>query len=119
MTYWQIAQAVKAVAERCALPVTYYQWPKGATTNPEPPYLVYWMQDRDDFYADNSNYQRVAVVRLELYTPDKDPRLEEALEKALGERVMSYERAGEEYIDSEEMFMVVYTWETLLDWSVG
>ena len=90
----------------------YYQWPVGSA--PNPPYVLYYFPGSDDVYADNKNYAGLRPVNIELYTDHKDFAAEAALEAALANAGMAYQKS-ETYLDDESMFLVLYETEVLIN----
>ncbi len=74
----------------------------------ELPFICFYFSSADDFIADNSNYQRIRLLDIELYTENKDFTLEETVENALNEAGLVYDKS-ETFLDSELMYMVVFT----------
>ena len=101
-----------AVLNDSNLPVTYYQWPLSDV--PPLPYIVYWLPDSDNFFADNRNYKNISNVRIELYTEHKDFGTERNLEVLLENNEIPYEKS-EQWLKSEEMWMIVYTTSIITD----
>ena len=106
MTY----KEVKTLLDTTGLPVVYYQWPDGQA--PDPPYIVFYYPGDNDFIGDNSNYQKIRELTIELYTDQKDFDLEETVESVLSDMV--YERF-ETYISDERMFLVTYETEVIIN----
>lgn len=106
MTY----KEVKTLLSTTNLPVVYYQWPEGQA--PEPPYLIFYYPGDNDFIGDNSNYQKIRELTVELYTDQKDFALEETVEGVLSG--MAYSRY-ETYIDDERLFLVTYEMEVIIN----
>lgn len=106
MTYKEI----KTLLSTTNLPVVYYQWPEGQA--PEPPYLIFYYPGDNDFIGDNSNYQKIRELTVELYTDQKDFALEEVVEGVLSGMVYS---RYETYIDDERMFLVTYEMEVIIN----
>lgn len=107
MTYPEIDAMIGEVG----LPYAYYQFPE---TGQQPPFICWMLDGIDDLYADNINYQRIAVLAVELYTDEKDFEKEEAVEAVLAAQGLSYGKA-EQYIDSERMHETVYTMEVVVN----
>lgn len=101
MTYKEIA----AMIESIGLPYAYYQFPEG--TGQEPPFVVFFYSNIDDLYADESNYQRIVTLNIELYTREKDFEKEATVEGILQNSGLSYYKE-ENYIDSEKMYQIAY-----------
>lgn len=108
MTYKKIAAMIASVG----LPLTYHHWDKNSA--PSLPYIVYQYPERDDFYADDENYQTVTSLTIELYSDKKDFTSERKIESVLKAHGITYEKY-EAYISSEEMYEVSYETEVILD----
>lgn len=108
MTYQEVATMVSSIG----LPFAYYQFPEG--TGQEPPFVVFFYTNSDDVYADDSNYQRIAVLNIELYTADKDFETESIVEGILKENNFTYYKE-ENYIDSEKMWQIAYEMEVIIN----
>ncbi len=108
MTYKEIADLLASVG----LPVVYHHWEENSA--PPLPYLVYLFPSRNDFFADNCNYQAIAVLDIELYSDQKNFTLEKKLEDVLIENKITF-RKTETYIASEKMYEVLYETEIILD----
>ena len=106
MTWKEINTLVESIATALEIPSAYYVF----ATPQEPPYLV-WMLERNDFYADDSNYKKIARVSIELYTDNKEPGMEATIESLLP---FSY-TYGSSYIDSEKMYQTTYDFETTFE----
>lgn len=101
MTY----QGLNALVESFGLPTAYYQFTDDTAT--APPFVCWLFTDSQDFYADNTNYQRIRPARIELYTDFKDFDLESRIETALNAAGLTYVRS-EGPIETERMYMVTY-----------
>lgn len=101
MTHAQIQTMLTSVG----IPTAYYQFPND--TGQQPPFICFFYPDNDDFIADNSNYQKIERLVIELYTEQKDFALEAAVEAVLNLHGLVYDRA-EEYLASERMHEVIY-----------
>lgn len=93
------------------LPVVYHAWKIGNV--PSLPYIVYYYPNHDDFVADNSNYQSIATLNVELYTNNKDFATEAAVESVLNASGLVYAKT-ETYLESEEMFEILYESEVII-----
>ena len=94
------------------LPYAYYQFTKD-TAKP-PPFICYYLAQSDDFAADGVNYAKIRQLVIELYTRYKDFELEAQIENALTAAGIFYSVA-ETPIDSQQMYMTVYTSEILFE----
>ena len=95
-------QYLRQQLESLELPITYYASPEGVTT--PLPYLIYYVEDENNFKADNSNYFETSNVIVELYTEEKDIDLENRLKEILKEYEASYD-----YISEERMYMASFS----------
>ena len=112
MTYKDIADMIESIG----LPFAYYQFPEG--TGQEPPFVVFFYSDIDDVYADDVNYQRIAVLNIELYTREKDFDHEETIEEILKEESLTYYKE-ENYISSEKLYQIAYEMEVIINGKQG
>lgn len=108
MTYKQIASMVSSIG----LPYAYYQFPEG--TAQAPPFVVFFYADTDDVFADDTNYQRIATLNIELYTNEKDFVTESTVEQILTNNNLTYYKE-ENYIDSEQMWQIAYEMEVIIN----
>lgn len=102
MTFKQVAKMIRDIG----LPYSYYQFDNGTAV--PPPFICYFYEGGNDVLADNSNYQKVETLIIELYTDAKDFIHESAIESALNGAGLVYSRE-ETFIDSEKMYEVIYT----------
>lgn len=108
MTYRQVATMINSIG----IPYAYYQFPDG--TGQACPFVCFFFSDSNDLAADDTNYQKIRTLNIELYTDNKDFALEETVETVLNSNGLVYDRS-ESYLDSERMFMVVYTTDILVE----
>lgn len=90
------------------LPYAYDHFEKEESPG-NPPFICFLYPESENVFADSRVYQKVKTLRIELYTDNKEPDMETAVEDALDEAGLCYD-SSEEYIESEKMYMV--TWET-------
>jgi hypothetical protein len=103
----EVSQMIASVG----LPYAYYQFPDN--TPQAPPFIVFYYEDSDDLFADNSNYQRITELTIEFYSETKDFFYEDLSEDALTAASLTY-RKSEQFIDSERMHETVYELEVLI-----
>ena len=107
---------LKAELEQLEIPIQYQAFQVGHA--PSLPYLIFYENDSDNIFADNSNWFDVLNVVCELYTDEKDIELETKLQKLLYDLEIQY-NSTETYIDSENMYLkaydVVITFDSLAD----
>lgn len=101
MTYRELNNFIASFG----LPYAYNEFPDN--TPQEPPFVCFLLDSSSDFYADNTNYQRIRPARIELYTDFKNFDLESRIETALNAAGLTYVRA-EGPIETERMYMVTY-----------
>lgn len=101
---------LKTILDSTGLPVAYYQFHNA----PSVPFLVYWIPESDDVFADNQNYQARRSVQIELYADFKDFPLEARVEGVLKSNNLTF-RKSEAYIESEHLHEVIYESEVLLN----
>ena len=107
MTYKEIATMIESIG----LPYAYYQFPDG--TDQACPFICFFLDSSNDFAADNTNYQKIRRLNIELYTDNKDFTLEQTVETVLNSNGLVYYRE-ETYLDSERMYMVSYETEIVI-----
>lgn len=107
MTYKQVAQIIAGIG----LPYAYDHFDEGNAA--EPPFICFFFEGSDDFTADNTNYQRIRPLTVELYTDNKDFSLENTVETALNAAGLVFSR-NETYIDSERMYEVSYETQVII-----
>ena len=79
-----------------------------------PPFICFLYTDDNDFKADDTNYQRITGLTVELYTDEPDFTKEAAVEAALTGAGLVYARSGPEYIQSERMYQTTYETSVVL-----
>lgn len=94
------------------LPYVYHHWEDNSA--PPLPYIVFHYPERDDFFADDENYQPVVDLTIELYADSKDFDAEQKLEAVLRKHGLAFDKE-EVYISSERMYEEIYETEVILD----
>ena len=107
MTFKQIATMISSIG----FPFAYYQFPEG--TAQAPPFICFYYSGDNDAKADNSNYQKIENLVIELYTDNKDFEAEALVESALRSAGLVWSR-NEGNIDSEKLYQVVYETNVLI-----
>lgn len=108
MTY----ESINTMIESIGVEYAYYQFPEGTAVSP--PFICFYYPERDDFYADNSNYAKIERLIIELYTKEKDFDIEAQIEVALTENEIPYVRY-ESYIDTEQLIMNTFESEVFIN----
>ena len=101
MTYKEVATMISTVN----VPYAYYQFPEG--TEQACPFICFFFDRSNDLAADDTNYQQIRTLNIELYTDNKDFATEKTVEDTLNSYGLVYARE-ESYLDSEKMYMVTY-----------
>ena len=86
--------------------VAYRAFPVGKA--PKLPFICYQATQTNNFDADNSVYQVIQGVDIELYTAKKDEATEALVEEKLAECNLVWQKY-EEYLDSENCYMITYS----------
>lgn len=87
------------------IPVAYNHF----NTATNPPFIAYRRYSTSNFGADNKVYKKLNNYYVELYTEYKDVSLEEQLEELLTNADIFFEIESEDYIDTEQMYQVIYS----------
>ena len=92
-----------AILAPVGIPWAYHHW----DSPPPPPYGVYLEGGYEPLYADDRNYLNVRTIRLEVYSPVRDPALDARVEAALTAGGLTYE-ADFEYLESEGLYESIF-----------
>lgn len=109
MTHEKIATMIAGIG----LPYAYHHFEPAEAV--DPPFICFLYPGRVDFLADGTNYQKIVNLRIELYVDEPDFEKETAIENALAAAGMVYEAEGPVYIESEKMYMTIYSTSILLE----
>ena len=96
MTYENVIEML----EEAGLPLAYDHFAEGES--PEPPFLIFLFPGTDNVFADDTVYQKIDELNIELYTDKKDPETENLIEDILIAHELPYEKS-EVWIESEKM----------------
>jgi hypothetical protein len=96
----------RILLEAAGYPVAYRSFPEGEA--PQMPYVCYYEDGSNNFYADGIVYSQITRMVVELYTKRKDTVAQNRIENALSG--MAWQKS-EDYIDSEKCHMVLYNME--------
>lgn len=97
-------QDLKTILEQMDIPVAYDHF----NTSTNPPFIAYRRDSTSNFGADNVVYKKMNNYYVELYTEFKSPALEEQLESLFNINNIFYNVESEDYIDTEQMYQVIY-----------
>ena len=73
MTYENVIEML----EEAGLPLAYDHFAEGES--PEPPFLIFLFPGTDNVFADDTVYQKIDELNIELYTDKKDPETESTI----------------------------------------
>ena len=102
---------IRAMLETAGFPVAYDHFAEGES--PEPPFICFLCPSSDNFAADGQVYFKISEVHVELYTDEKNPTIEAAVESALDGHSIFYDKT-EVWIESERLYEVLYSFECTL-----
>ena len=108
MKYTDVVAMLNAIKAEYNIPFTYYSFPEKKA--PMLPYITFDYPQSRNIASDDSVYQRVDSLVIELYTRNKDFALEENVESFFKSYKLVWDKT-EEYIDSEDMFVMTYETE--------
>lgn len=97
------------VLKTTGLPCVYSHFRKGKNMpNIEPPYLAYIQSGQEQLAADNTRYWHNNTYQIEYYFKDKNSAAEAAIEKALLDAGLIFERSEDIFLDDEDVFVAYY-----------
>lgn len=99
---------LKKILDSSGIKFKYHHWEKPV---PPLPYGVYLCSGADTFKADGQVYFKNENILIELYTRNKDIKVEEKLESTLDKAEIYYKKTDEAYIETERMYEVIYELE--------
>lgn len=108
MTYKEIADMISSVG----VPYAYYQFPED--TPQTPPFICFFYSNSDDVFGDDTNYQTILQLNIELYTNVKNFTLESSIEDVLKQNGLTYYKE-ENYLDSEKLYQIAYEMEVIIN----
>ena len=88
--------------------IVYRQFKEGSA--PALPFVCFYVDNTDNFKADNTVYLPRKNVIIELYTAIKSPATEQLIETALDNAGIPWDYT-ESYIDSESCYLIAYNVE--------
>lgn len=98
-------EETKAMIEETGLPVAYDHFAEGES--PDPPFICFLFPGSDNLFADNTVFQKIDELNVELYTDRKDPDMETRIEDILNSHELPFEKS-EVWIAEERMYEVLY-----------
>lgn len=103
-TYQPTEEEIFEILEDTGLPVRYSHF----TSPQDPPFLVYLGAGQNTFGADDTVYWKRNLYQIEYYFTQKDPDQEAAIEDALTDAGLYYEKSDDAWIESEGVFVIYY-----------
>jgi hypothetical protein len=101
MTYDDVVEML----EEADLPLAYDHFAEGES--PDPPFICFLFPGSDNLFADDTVFQKIDELDIELYTDKKDPDTETRIEDILAAHELPYEKS-EVWIAEERMYEVLY-----------
>lgn len=103
---------LKTVLSGTGLPVVYRQWRQDDAKGPRPPLprIAYLVKNASILYADGAVYYSWQAIEAALYTADKDPALEAAVDTALQGAEIAYTKT-EGWVEDERVYTIIYEFE--------
>lgn len=98
-------EETKSMIEETGLPVAYDHFAEGES--PDPPFICFLFPGSDNLFADNTVFQKIDELNIELYTDRKDPDTETRIEDILNSHELPFEKS-EVWIAEERMYEVLY-----------
>lgn len=95
---------LKTILSELNIPLAYSHFNKVV----DPPFLTYRIDHTENFFAENKTYKKIPVTYIELYTKNKNIKLEEKLEEILNNNDIAWEIEAEDYIESEKVYQIIY-----------
>jgi len=102
MTYAEFEAQLKTLG----LPVAYACFDE--EQDPTTDYICYITDDETILYADNSVKLTKDVIRIELYTRQKNSAQESAMETLLSSNHLNWRKDPDEWLENEAVFMICY-----------
>lgn len=103
-----IKERIEEILAETGIPFAYHHFTEENAV--DPPFIVYLNDESSNFYADGVVYAVISSINIELYTDEKDHKLEEKIENIFKEYNVAWEKE-EIYIESEQMYEILYQME--------
>lgn len=101
-------EEIESMLEEIGIEYRYHHFEESEAVNP--PFICWITPGNNNFAADGKVYAKSIELDIELYTDQKDMLLEEKVEQVLEEHEI-YWKKTETYIESENMYEVLYEME--------
>ncbi len=102
---------IEEMLERIQIPFRYFMFEEKEAVSP--PFMVWYLSESRNFFADGSVYARIDLMNVELYTDKKDFNLEYKVETELN-RIGLHWQKTESFLDEEKMYEVLYEMEVMI-----
>nr|DAV77351.1 MAG TPA: tail completion protein [Caudoviricetes sp.] len=99
---------IESILRRMNIPFRYFLFSEKEVV--EPPFLVWYLPESNNFFADGIVYEKITRLNLELYTDQKEFELEERLESLLEAEGIAWNKT-EAFLDEEQLYEVLYEME--------
>lgn len=101
-------ERIEEILAETGIPFAYHHFTEENAV--DPPFIVYLNDESSNFYADGVVYAVISSINIELYTDEKDHKLEEKIENIFKEYNVAWEKE-EIYIESKQMYEILYQME--------
>lgn len=79
---------------------------------PDADVMIMWANPSDsDFYAEDTNFKRIASIQISLLQSFRDLSLEQGFESALSQKGVTFALIGSEYYSDEDLWETTYQTE--------
>ena len=100
------------ILKETGIPFAYDHFAEGES--PSPPFICFLFPGSNNFSADGEVFYKVAEVRVELYTDEKNPDLENTIETIFDNHDIYYDKS-EVWIPEEKLYEILYSFEVDMD----
>lgn len=104
MTVQEVMSLLNSISEFNGK-VAYSHFKEGSA--PALPFICFYVDETDNFKADDKVYLKRQTILIELYTSTKSPSTEALVEKALDDAGIPWDYS-ESYIESESVYLITY-----------
>ena len=91
--------------EEMKIPFAYDHFAEGES--PDPPFICFLFPGSETFAADDVVNMEFSNLSIELYTDEKDPKLEDSVEAVLNSHEIFWDKS-EVWIETEKLYEVLY-----------
>lgn len=99
-----ILQKLNEHLEELQIPIIYHHFKEEIA----PPFLVFYEDGEDVFFADNKTFYKNNNIVIELYTNKKDVYLENKLANLFEKYEYIFHKQGEIWIEKENLYQLYY-----------